>query len=185
MTIVKSRIFHVLRRYEFGCDMKPYARIFIVHSVVKIIVKIISISSYKRDGVGIFFHSTSIIISSYQKLINCSGVAIGHWLEHSETETSTADGYQNKGLEGFPLHYFYQLLSDGVLEAEAVEGVGLPLDGRLGPDPPGPRLLGRLLLGRGPGGIAIGRGVARVLPILCDLHLLSLLSLPEKEVFRM
>lgn len=55
MTIVKSRIFHVLRRYEFGCDMKPYARIFIVHSVVKIIVKIISISSYKRDEVGILF----------------------------------------------------------------------------------------------------------------------------------
>ena len=45
MTIVKSRIFHVLRRYAFWCDIKPYAMIFIQHSLVKITVKIISISS--------------------------------------------------------------------------------------------------------------------------------------------
>ena len=45
MTIVKSRIFHVLRRYAFGCDIKPYDMIFIKHSLVKITVKIISISS--------------------------------------------------------------------------------------------------------------------------------------------
>ena len=45
MTIVKSSIFHVLRRYAFGCEKKPYDMIFIKHSLVKMTVKIISISS--------------------------------------------------------------------------------------------------------------------------------------------
>merc|ERR1719192_1364214 len=45
ITMVKSRIFQVFLRYEFWCVMKPYAMIFIAHSLVKIMVNIISISS--------------------------------------------------------------------------------------------------------------------------------------------
>ena len=45
ITMVKSRMFQVFLRYEFWCVMKPYAMIFIAHSLVKIMVNIISISS--------------------------------------------------------------------------------------------------------------------------------------------